>query len=205
MSKERPISMSCTQEQFERIKGRIPYKIKEVDNFRVYPVLTNFYYDKKRVSNTSCKDVEHHDTFNADIFLEACGVEITKKYAVKLTPNIKAWIKEELESDWYKYEDEYYFFHFPNSENYDGFIAMNHCYYHVRHGYTEVTEQEFLAEFGRVKTIIQILTLDGWRDIPEQEKFRIKPSDPDYSKEIEALQAKAKENGMIAIINFEKL
>jgi len=34
--------------------------------------------------------------------------------------------------------------------------------------------------------------------------IRIKPT-PDYSPEIEALQAKAKENGMSVTINFEKL
>jgi len=34
--------------------------------------------------------------------------------------------------------------------------------------------------------------------------IRLKPQ-PDYDKEIEALQLKAKENGMKCIINFEKI
>jgi len=57
---------------------------------------------------------------------------------------------------------------------------------------------------------------DSWEDEVKYEYFqgnkwyemvypiRIKPQ-PDYSKEIEALQLKAKENGMKCIINFEKI
>jgi len=44
-----------------------------------------------------------------------------------------------------------------------------------------------------------------WQDINIIDcKVRLKPQ-PDYSKEIEALQLKAKENGMKCIINFEKI
>jgi len=42
------------------------------------------------------------------------------------------------------------------------------------------------------------------RWIDAEYKVRVKPQ-PDYSKEIEALQLKAKENGMKCIINFEKI
>jgi len=57
---------------------------------------------------------------------------------------------------------------------------------------------------------------DSWEDEVKYEYFdglnwcevmhpvRIKPQ-PNYSKEIEALQLKAKENGMKCIINFEKI
>jgi len=41
-----------------------------------------------------------------------------------------------------------------------------------------------------------------WREIVYP--IRIKPQ-PDYDKEIEALQLKAKENGMKCVINFEKI
>lgn len=41
-----------------------------------------------------------------------------------------------------------------------------------------------------------------WRDLSIP--IRIKPQ-PDYTPEIEALQNKAKENGMKVTINFEKL
>jgi len=57
---------------------------------------------------------------------------------------------------------------------------------------------------------------DSWEEEVEYEYFdglnwhevmhpvRIKPQ-PDYDKEIEALQFKAKENGMKCVINFEKI
>jgi len=44
-----------------------------------------------------------------------------------------------------------------------------------------------------------------WQDINIIDcKVRLKPK-PDYSKEIKALQLKAKDNGMKCIINFEKI
>jgi len=43
-----------------------------------------------------------------------------------------------------------------------------------------------------------------WIDCIGDRKYRLKPQ-PNYDKEIEALQQKAKENGMKVIIKFEKL
>jgi len=43
-----------------------------------------------------------------------------------------------------------------------------------------------------------------WLDCDGNSIYRFKPQ-PNYSKEIEALQLKAKENGMKCIINFEKI
>jgi len=43
-----------------------------------------------------------------------------------------------------------------------------------------------------------------WRDANNDWEVRIKPQ-PNYDKEIEALQLKAKENGMKCVINFEKI
>jgi len=68
--------------------------------------------------------------------------------------------------------------------------------------YTEVSESEFLAEFGKPKVEYQYFEAGNWFDFGLP--VRIKPT-PDYSPEIEALQAKAKENGMKVTINFEKL
>ena len=125
------------------------------------------------------------------------------KLATKMTPAIKAWIKEEFKSHYYESEYERVIFHFPNYKNGEGFIQNWHTNHITMSGYTEVSEQEFLAEFGK-KPIIQIFLRGEWIDLNCQDKYRIKPT-PDYSKEIEALQAKAKENGMRVTINFEKL
>jgi len=51
---------------------------------------------------------------------------------------------------------------------------------------------------------MQYLYKGEWIDCRTNSDFRFKPK-PDYSKEIEALQLKAKENGMKCVINFEKI
>jgi len=122
-----------------------------------------------------------------------------KKLATKLTPAIKAWIKEEFGSDFYDNDSVKYFFCFPNFTDNNGFKEG----YHIDRtkGYEIVSEQEFLAEFG--KPIMQVMSMNGeWVDYVG--KYRLKPT-PDYSTEIEALNKKANENGMKVTINFEKL
>ena len=122
-----------------------------------------------------------------------------KKLATKLTPAIKAWIKEEFGSDFYSGMEEDTIFCFPTPYSESGFKEG----YHIsRKGYTEVSEAEFLAEFGNTKVEYQMFMNGIWYDL--YYPVRIKPT-PDYSKEIEALQEKAKENGMTVTINFEKL
>jgi len=141
---KRPIAMRCTQEQFESIKDRINSEINSVSSFEIYPYLINFSDSERCISNIRKhnywdnywnQNPEIHETFNADIFLEACGDEVEK-----------VWSGDELEID-----------------------------------------------FGW-----------GWIEGCSANKYRLKPQ-PNYDKEIETLQQKAKENGMSVIINFEKL
>lgn len=113
-----------------------------------------------------------------------------KKLATKLTPAIKDWIKEET-SNGAIYQVLYYYVLSDNGN----FVFSNNLGKH-----TEVSEQDFLAEFDKPK--MQIWQNEMWIDYVG--KCRIKPT-PDYSEEIEALQSKAKENGMKVIINFEKI
>jgi len=134
--------MRCTQEQFDSIKDRIIYDIDDIGDFNHFHYITNNYDCKKtKIGNTMRKDLfnrEIHETFNADIFLEACGVEVEK-----------VWKGSEMQ-----YKDD-------NSD---------------------------------------------WQDCwgGKNRKYRFKPQ-PDYSQEIEALQQKAKENGLKCVINFEKI
>ena len=127
-----------------------------------------------------------------------------KKLATKLSPAIKALIKEVWGSDYYENESEHCFFCFPNYIDFKGYRGGAHAsFFPYRDGlYTEVSEAEFLAEFGKPKVEYQYFTGGKWQDIDMP--VRIKPT-PDYSPEIEALQAKAKEDGMSVTINFEKL
>ena len=135
---KRPIAMRCTHEQFESIKDKliIPETINEptkqycwvVSERRVSEVGVQFY------SNVDDYN-EIHETFNADIFLESCGVEFEK-----------VWKGSEM----------------------------------------------------------QIYLGNKWENCREDNKYRLKPQ-PNYDKEIEALQIKAKENGQSVTILFEKL
>jgi len=106
---------------------------------------------------------EIHETFNADIFLEACGVEVEKKVFV--------------------------FGGVPMcGEDVDNFI------------------KNYLKEKVWKGSDMQWRFIDGnWQDVTgDKFEYRLKPQ-PNYSQEIEALQQKAKENGMNVTINFEKL
>jgi len=142
---KREIAMRCTQEQFDSIKDRINLPINDsMFDLKQYPYLTNnFFYDNCQGLGTLPKsfikkETEIHETFNADIFLEACG-------------------EEEVEKVW------------------------------------KGSELQFKNKDGE------------WIDCTlEKHEFRLKPQ-PNYSQEIEALQQKAKENGMKAVITFEKL
>jgi len=136
---KRPLAMKCNQEQFDSIKDRLK-NIQDLDSSAPFIYLINDF-DPSDIPSvgyyTAMDHHEIHETFNADIFLEACGVEVEK-----------VWDSEELEYS-------------MDGENWIG------------------------LEFTGIK-------------------YRIKPQ-PNYSIEIEALQQKAKENGMKVIINFEKL
>jgi len=125
--------MRCTQEQFDSIKDRLE------DTFMIRAFRENFYlvrFEDGTITNGDLLNRENreiHETFNADIFLEACGVEVEKVF-----------------------------------------------------------------DYG----IIQVWNGFEWCD--SNNKYRLKPQ-PNYDNEIEALQIKAKENGMSVTINFEKI
>jgi len=134
----RPIAMKCTQEEFDSIKEKLS-NITDIDSFdRDSYLVNNYCYDQITNLNGNCKtahDRTCYETFNANIFLEACDIEVEK-----------VWKGSEIQID-----------------------------------------------FGW-----------GWINASEKNNYRIKPQ-PNYQKEIEALQQKAKENGMKVIINFEKI
>lgn len=82
---KRPIAMRMSQMQYDSIKDKIGIDEYSVTNFNLYPYLVNF--DKKGLVNLNKggtwlaywnQNPEIHETFNADIFLEACGVEVEK-------------------------------------------------------------------------------------------------------------------------------
>jgi len=82
---KKAIAMKCTQEDWDSIKDRIPKDLINDNQFDLieYPYLTNNYYSEcKKGIGTHSKcyikgGVEIHETFNAKIFLDACGIETT--------------------------------------------------------------------------------------------------------------------------------
>jgi len=90
-TKIRPLAMKCNQEQFDSIKDRINLPIKTINRFEDCHYLVNNFNFDGQISNINKyewieKDYEIHETFNADIFLEACGVDVEK-----------IWRSEEME------------------------------------------------------------------------------------------------------------
>ena len=130
---KKAIAMKCTQEQWDSIKSSIPEdRIYSVTSFEKYPWI---FVDKtKQISNI--KEGEYweetwkrvkvvHKTFNAKIFLEACGIDCEPKYSITklqltqllknneegndqlVSADLRAWFpgafKNELEvGKWYK-------------------------------------------------------------------------------------------------------
>jgi hypothetical protein len=87
----KPISMRCKREQFEEIKpileanGKI---IKSLSYFDLCPHLVNNYNFKQEITNyhevPDCY-TERHDTWNAQIFLDACGITTEKERGITIT------------------------------------------------------------------------------------------------------------------------
>ncbi len=130
---KKALAMKCTQEQWDSIKGSIPEdRIYSVTSFEKYPWI---FVDKtKQISNI--KEGEYwketwkrvkvaHETFNAKIFLDACGIDCEPKYSITklqltqllknneegneqlVSADLRAWFpdafKKELEAGkWYK-------------------------------------------------------------------------------------------------------
>jgi len=82
----RPIAMRCTQEQFDSIKDRITLPINSVTDFKRYSYLINFDEGISNIKQSYCfsnfwdQNPEIHETFDANIFLEACDIEVEKVF-----------------------------------------------------------------------------------------------------------------------------
>ncbi len=164
---KRPIAMRCTQEQFNSIKDRINLPIAEdvfkfSNHYNSY--LTN-YYDSRYLVKYNLNpenNKEVFEEFNADIFLEARGVDAEKKVVV--------------------------FGGVPMcGEDVDNFIKN-----YLKEKVWKGSEMQWNRGNGL------------WETCFNKNEYRIKPQ-PDYAAEIEALQQKAKENGLKITVLFEKL
>jgi hypothetical protein len=79
-----PISMRCTQEQFEEIRPILEANgcnVSDIHPFYAVPYLINFRFDK--INNITNYDLPKtnskvYEIWNAQIFLEACGITTEK-------------------------------------------------------------------------------------------------------------------------------
>lgn len=57
-----------------------------LDNFRTHPYISNFFNGRNEITNFQKYQIAHrdivHETFNAKIFLEACGIDCEPKYSI---------------------------------------------------------------------------------------------------------------------------
>src|SRR6478736_6130421 len=78
-----PIAMRCNQEQFDKIKPKLVesgYNISNISHFGKYPYLVSNYRCSNLVSNVCVNSYRDngrvvHETWNEQIFLEACGIK----------------------------------------------------------------------------------------------------------------------------------
>jgi len=114
---KKAIAMKCSQEQWDSIKGRIPEGIKKsICKFGINDYLTNYFCEiENNIANITMvvNSEKIHETFNAKIFLEACGIEtdvyeITKEQLKSLIEaavcNIKDYVmnNDGFIDDWMK-------------------------------------------------------------------------------------------------------
>lgn len=79
-----PISMRCTQEQFEEIRPILEANgcnVSDIHPFYAVPYLINFRFDE--INNITNYDLPKpnskvYEIWNAEIFLKACGIKVGK-------------------------------------------------------------------------------------------------------------------------------
>ncbi len=77
---KKAIAMKCTQEQFDAVKDKLVGLKIEVSSFKRCNYLFNQYTSENLIINVELTDLigfdsEIHETWNEEIFLNACGIE----------------------------------------------------------------------------------------------------------------------------------
>lgn len=223
----RRIAMRCTQEQFDSIKDRIPLPIIDIFSFDDSNYLVTSYDGDKEVSNIKGGNAKNfnrevYETFDGELFLDCCGRE--KEVIIEENDKNKAEALEFFrkclsDSSTYKYEDIMIAFANKKIKETQKNMNSNNCEYKSWYADKLKKKVDELDDFdihcanvikGYLKDKIwkggelQYQIKKGvWVDYNIDDfNVRLKPQ-PDYSKEIEALENKAKENGQKVIIKIE--
>lgn len=121
---KKAIAMKCSQKDWDSIKGKLEGITNQMHfNFKENPILTNNWEGIGIICNTYKKHsrvskCEYHETFNAKIFLNACGIdcdvyEITREQVLKLYNNegscyAKEWFPEVFKKELEVKENNFY-------------------------------------------------------------------------------------------------
>jgi hypothetical protein len=171
----KPIAMRCTEQQFNELKPRLEeygLEYDDVDDFEMMPYLVNFRWKQKNnITNylfKDCRDFEIIETFNADLFLQCCGVELEETFTLTKSEIIKnkdktlkemfkgvfevekftGWAKTKLEGN------EKWLVYFENNIMKYGFDANGKYYIHANGLETFDIEFDYQATKEEVKTAL---------------------------------------------------
>ena len=152
-----PIAMRCTQEQFDAVKPKLEcIKIESACDFETFPYLINYYADEENnIGNVHFNAIRNerniHKTWNEEIFLKACGVEVNtlEQQLQKAEAEVKR-LKEAIEDseikvgDWVK----------RTREGLELFKAdKTHDYRYInseKHLYQKITDQELINKLNEL-------------------------------------------------------
>jgi len=101
-TKIRPIAMKCNQEQFDAVKSKLSNFSQIIGGFKSLGHLTNYLYgNENKIGNiySDCaKDHERtvYETWNEEIFLNACGIETEPTYTITKDIIEKYQMKDEF-------------------------------------------------------------------------------------------------------------
>ena len=150
---KKAIAMKCSQKDWDLIKSRFDVEqINSITSFLKYPYLTNIESNKiDNIDRTATwrtwreKELQIHETFNAKIFLNACGIDCEPEYSITklqltqllknnnagneqlVSDDLRAWFpdvfKKELEvGKWYNWKNDKALFNFQENGNIYGFL-----------------------------------------------------------------------------------
>ena len=131
--------------------GSSPFNLSNFivgNEYKVLEVTDEHYKLSARdtYKNTDHTWLSNHKSGEAEFII---GFSLKKqkfpeKWAIKLLPEVKKWIRDEFNTDSYDDDCETHYFHFPNFNNNNGFLDYYHLNDRVNNKYTEITLQEFL-------------------------------------------------------------
>ncbi len=110
---KKAIAMKCTREQFDAIKDKlVDMEIRQILSFYDNPYLVNNYNGKGcEIISNSVKSFselygrEIHETWNEEIFLNACGIETERIFK-----GSELQFKSSLKGEWFDCDLESYRF-----------------------------------------------------------------------------------------------